>query len=35
MLNMKEEAKNMKISLGDRSVNIQINAQALQTIIVR
>ncbi|WP_321316554.1 glycoside hydrolase family 30 protein [Labilibaculum sp.] len=35
ILNMKEEAKNMKISLGDRSVNIQINAQALQTIIVR
>lgn len=35
ILNMKEEAKNMKISLGDRSVNIQINAQALQTIIVK
>ena len=35
ILNMKEEAKNMKISLGDRSVNIQINAQALQTIIIK
>ncbi|MBI9059308.1 MAG: glycoside hydrolase family 30 protein [Labilibaculum sp.] len=34
ILNMKEEAKNIKISLGDRSVNLQINAQALQTVIV-
>ena len=28
------KAKNIKISLGDRSVNLQINAQALQTVIV-
>lgn len=34
ILNMKEEAKNMKISLGNRSVDVQINAQALQTVII-
>lgn len=34
ILNMKEEAKNIKISLGNRSVNLQINAHALQTVIV-
>lgn len=34
ILNMKEEAKNIKISLGDRSVNVKINAQAIQTVII-
>ena len=34
ILNMKEEAKTIKISLGERSVEVQISAQALQTVIV-
>ncbi|PKQ63888.1 glycosyl hydrolase family 30 [Labilibaculum filiforme] len=35
VLNMKEEAKNMVISLGERSVNLQISGQAIQTIIIK
>ncbi len=35
ILNMTKETKNMNISLGDRSVKVQINAQALQTVIIK
>ena len=34
ILNMNEKTKNLEISLGDRSVKFQINAQAIQTVIV-
>ena len=34
ILNMNEKIKNLEISLGDRSVKFQINAQAIQTVIV-
>ncbi|MEI7981466.1 MAG: glycoside hydrolase family 30 protein [Bacteroidota bacterium] len=34
ILNMNSESKNIKLSLGDRSVDLQISAQAIQTIIV-
>ncbi len=34
ILNMDLEAKNIKLSLGDRSVEIQISAQAIQTIVI-
>ena len=34
VLNMNAEAKSIKLSLGDRSVEIPISAQAIQTIVV-
>lgn len=34
LLNMNSEAKNVKFSLADRSVDIQINAQAIQTLVI-
>jgi len=34
LLNMTLESKNMKLSLGDRSVNIQISGQAIQTVVI-
>lgn len=34
VLNMNTESKNIKLSIGDRSVEFQISAQALQTVIV-
>lgn len=34
VLNMNPEAKNLKLSLADRSVEIPISAQAIQTIVV-
>ncbi len=34
ILNINSESKNIKLSLGDRSVEVQINPQAIQTIMV-
>jgi glucosylceramidase len=34
VLNMNEEPKNFKFALGDSSVDIRINAQAIQTIVI-
>jgi glucosylceramidase len=34
ILNINPESKNIKLSLGDRSVEVQISAQAIQTIVV-
>ncbi|MCZ4694627.1 glycosyl hydrolase family 30 [Ancylomarina euxinus] len=34
ILNMNLESRNMKLSLGDRSVDIQISAQAIQTVVI-
>jgi len=34
ILNMNLESKNMKLSLGDRFVDIQISAQAIQTVVI-
>lgn len=34
LLNMTLESKNMKLTLGDRSVDIQVSAQAIQTVVI-
>ena len=34
LLNMSSDARNINLSLGDRSVDVQISAQAIQTILV-
>lgn len=34
LLNMNASSKNIKLSMGDRSVDVQISAQAIQTIVV-
>ena len=34
VLNMNSASKNIKLSLGDRSVEVQISAQAIQTILI-
>jgi glucosylceramidase len=34
ILNMNSVSKSMRLSLGDRSVEVQISAQAIQTIMV-
>jgi len=34
LLNTNPEPKNIKLSLGDRSVEVQISGQALQTIMI-
>jgi hypothetical protein len=35
VLNVNEEAKNIKLALDEKSVDVQISAQAVQTIVVK
>jgi glucosylceramidase len=35
VLNMNEEAKSITLKLGEKSTNLQLSAQAIQTIIIQ